>query len=608
MCLGEEHAGDVLDGAICVHCERFSMRSLRSRLSLFSRKKGQPSAPRGSGPAAAEARRKLKSWGSQVDLADELKKGLSLSRSSVTDESELRDDDAISLTSSDPGASALLASDHEDQDMVDEGEEAEAEPSQTSCPAYAELLEVMESGVVSMSATFPTIVPPLKRAFHFFPISIRRSRRHGKTRSPLTLIDFKHTSYANIEGMRENGYERMPPVEEMLACYLSSGQTSSLKAPSLPSKLLQDTSHLNGKAYAAAGQAVASLHTMAVLQAYQADLLKDLDDGQGLSPDQVAELRRTTDLALRATKQAATVMGRIMAAVVILGGKRKEMGFLLDAPVLPSEHFGTSVETVVERFREAKARSAAFKTLIRRKTRSEPKQQKGPGPSRSEDRRRAQKTSVVTRAPPPPSGGSGRWCESKGGRQDLREVIQGRDLFFPSPLLISVMAWLTGDPVRMAVLNSGPLDYAACSWLLRKPPGKTSASTGCRFEELPGQDALPRFRPEGQFLFWLSNIHYLITTSRVWVSLAEALRDPTGSHPYRASCFWGSHPVAIPCIMPFGPLSESPLRGAGLTTLPKGPHQNFTRLLPPDGLPAISLVLTTSLSRGDFKRSFVALA
>ncbi len=79
------------------------------------------------------------------------------------------------------------------------------------------------------------------------------------------------------------------------------GETSSLKAPCLPSKPLQETSCLNGRAYAAAGQ-VDSLHTMAVLQAYQADLLKDLDKGPGLSPDEVAELFRTTDLALRATK------------------------------------------------------------------------------------------------------------------------------------------------------------------------------------------------------------------------------------------------------------------------------------------------------------------
>ncbi len=95
--------------------------------------------------------------------------------------------------------------------------------------------------------------------------------------------------------MRENGYEGMPPVEQTLASYLSVGKTSSLKAPSLPSKPLQETSRLNGRAYAAAGQAVTSLHTMAVLQAYHTDLLKDLDKGQVLSPDEVAELRRTMD-------------------------------------------------------------------------------------------------------------------------------------------------------------------------------------------------------------------------------------------------------------------------------------------------------------------------
>ncbi len=75
-------------------------------------------------------------------------------------------------------------------------------------------------------------------------------------------------------------------------------------------------SRLNGRAYAAAGQAGAALHTMSVLQAYQADLLKDLDQGQGLPPEAVTELRRTTDLALRATKQTAAAIGRSMAAMV----------------------------------------------------------------------------------------------------------------------------------------------------------------------------------------------------------------------------------------------------------------------------------------------------
>ncbi|KAI2661106.1 hypothetical protein H4Q32_030142 [Labeo rohita] len=175
--------------------------------------------------------------------------------------------------------------------------------------------------------------------------------------------------------MRECGYERTPPVEETLASYLSMGKTSSLKTPSLPSISLQ------------------------------AVLLKDLDKGQGLSPDEVAELRRTTDLALRATKQAATAMGTIFSS---------------------SEFFGASVEAVVEKFREARARSAAFKTFIPRRSRSEPAQHGGPGQSRSEERRQAQKTTVATCAPPPPTGGSRRKRGSRGGRQDLREVIQTR--------------------------------------------------------------------------------------------------------------------------------------------------------------------------------------
>ncbi|KAL1246552.1 hypothetical protein QQF64_034597 [Cirrhinus molitorella] len=54
----------------------------------------------------------------------------------------------VSLTSSDPGASALLGSTQEEQEMS-EGKEAEAKPSQSSCPAYEELLEVMDRATVS---------------------------------------------------------------------------------------------------------------------------------------------------------------------------------------------------------------------------------------------------------------------------------------------------------------------------------------------------------------------------------------------------------------------------------------------------------------------------
>ncbi len=85
-------------------------------------------------------------WGSKkkADPADELERGLSFSRSSAANEGELLDDDdAISLTSSDPAAGALLGYAQEEQEMS-EGEEVETEHSQSSCPAYDELLEVMK--------------------------------------------------------------------------------------------------------------------------------------------------------------------------------------------------------------------------------------------------------------------------------------------------------------------------------------------------------------------------------------------------------------------------------------------------------------------------------
>ncbi len=46
---------------------------------------------------------------------------------------------------------------------------------------------------------------------------------------------------------------------------------------------------------------------------------------------------------------------------------KKEKDFLLDAPISPSKLFGISVKMVVEKFREAKARSSAFKNLHSKK-------------------------------------------------------------------------------------------------------------------------------------------------------------------------------------------------------------------------------------------------
>ncbi len=107
----------------------------------------------------------------------------------------------------------------------------------------------------------------------------------------------------------------MPQIEETLAGYLSPGSSSSLKKATLPTKPCRVTSSL-GKAFQAAGQAGAALHTMAVFQAYQADLLKDLSTGGSIDEGAFLEPRRATDLSLHATKQTARAIGRSMAAMV----------------------------------------------------------------------------------------------------------------------------------------------------------------------------------------------------------------------------------------------------------------------------------------------------
>ncbi len=79
---------------------------------------------------------------------------------------------------------------------------------------------------------------------------------------------------------------------------------------------------------------------------------------------------------------------------------------------------------MVEKFKEARACSAAFETFIPRRYRSEPEQSRGPGPAWSEDRRQAEKASVAIRAPPPPACRARGRYRSRRGRRDLREVIQ----------------------------------------------------------------------------------------------------------------------------------------------------------------------------------------
>ncbi len=140
---------------------------------------------------------------------------------------------------------------------------------------------------------------------------------------------------------------------------------------------MRTTSAQVGKAYSAAGQAAACLHTMSRLQAYQAELLADLDEGGGIGPKAICKLHRATDLSFRVAKETAKSIGRSMANLVaterhlwlnLSNINGKDTNFLMDAPISSSGLFGDAVNSVVERFQESAKHTAAFQKLIPRHT------------------------------------------------------------------------------------------------------------------------------------------------------------------------------------------------------------------------------------------------
>ncbi len=149
---------------------------------------------------------------------------------------------------------------------------------------------------------------PTRRKLPLFPDLHHKVSRSWKQPFSSRLTNAAAADFTNLVDSVEQGYAAVPAVEDMLAALLSPNSNPSWKSrPLLPSKTCRTTSALIGKSYMAAGQAGAALHTMAILQAYQVEVLKKMDERGGVTSEAVKELRRATDLALHATKHKARV-------------------------------------------------------------------------------------------------------------------------------------------------------------------------------------------------------------------------------------------------------------------------------------------------------------
>ncbi len=209
--------------------------------------------------------------------------------------------------------SALLISSTEEIDV----ESADDVPSHS--PQYEELVVVVTRAVAKLNINWSAEchvepqrgkleerflwfkTPPPHRSLLFFPdLHTEVSRSWAKPFSARLFVP-SSDYYVNVMRTSERSYRLMPLVEQTLVSYLSPDVASSLKALTLPSKPLRTSSALVGKGYAVTGQAGSYLHTMAVLQACQADMLKELDEGEGVNAEDIKELRKTADLSLHAT-------------------------------------------------------------------------------------------------------------------------------------------------------------------------------------------------------------------------------------------------------------------------------------------------------------------
>ena len=400
-CLGMQHAQSALEGVDCEHCERFPLRTLRSRRSLFE-ESGLLRAPRGSGPASVEAERRRLTWGSQMDLTGDVETGSALSQPSPAGSSaslpalEARTEAATFARVEAHDVQELRLSSSEELDVESFASEETGDSSRQHTSGDHELMNVLSRAVEKLSIEWPAdrqesiyksklddrflSAPPQpsRRCLPFFPDLHTEVSKTWASPVSSRIYTPQSNTYGNICGAKTAGYITMPKPEETLASYLSPVSSSSLNTPALPSRPLKNTSVLVGKAYSAAGQAAACLHTMAIMQAYQANLLKEASEGGQISMETINEHRQSADLTLRATKGTAKSIGRSMAALVATerhlwlsqtSMKEKDKSLLLNAPMSLTGLFGDTLHSVTERFQEEKKHAAAFHKFIPLKVR-----------------------------------------------------------------------------------------------------------------------------------------------------------------------------------------------------------------------------------------------
>ncbi len=392
-CLGKSHADAALAGSDCSHCESISPAP---RALPFSSSQGP-------------VRKKQRGRGSQRPVESELTPA-QIPRASLSPHREMSPvlpsqpdqrpsasvSDLVSFGGSDDeladDSMSLVASDAEELSgsVTDPAPSGLPAPSAAKAGMDAELFRVLSKAVEELGLEWsPPEEPsrsrldewflperrqaPQQQPSPFFPEVHDELTRSWRSPYSARLRTSASSALTTVDGAEEKGYERMPQLDESVAAHLCPPTAIGWKAKaSHPSKPCRTTSALAGRSYASAGQTASALHSMAVLQVYQAKLLSAVDESEP-DPATLRELRSATDLALRATKTTAQAIGRSMASLVVLERhlwltlteiKDADRVSFLDAPISPSGLFGPAVKGFAERFTEAQKASQAMRHFL----------------------------------------------------------------------------------------------------------------------------------------------------------------------------------------------------------------------------------------------------
>ncbi|KAL0197791.1 hypothetical protein M9458_006331, partial [Cirrhinus mrigala] len=408
FCLGRAHAEAALDGPDCPFCEEMTVKTLRARVSvILNCALANPLPPP---PVAVEPREGRQpraegpsdEWMSTQFLHAHHSKEppVSFTKTSLRPSDDARDlvwfGAAEDDLDDDDDAMSTAASGSGDWSACLESEASHSEVREPPAPIDEELVKILSEAVQDLGLDWSPPEQPTKnrldmrylqsgrqvaapqRPAPFFPEVHEEISRSWRSPYSAQAQAAGLRMLSSVDGADRWGYTKPPPVEEVVAAHLCPSARGWKSAPSLPSKPCRTTSHIADKAYMAAGQAASAIHTMAVLQAFQAKMLHTLDEE---GPDSAAfkKLRSATDLALRATKKMAQGIGRCKGSLVTLQRhlwltltdmRESEKAQLLDAPISPLGLFGDAVGSFSEKFLEAQKQSKAMSHFLPKRDRS----------------------------------------------------------------------------------------------------------------------------------------------------------------------------------------------------------------------------------------------